>query len=117
MKQLLQAYGITISIIIMLSILVSLIFGTLFFFHITDTTITTIAVWLFGILMYFIAGILFGHYTNKKILIHILVISIIMLTMYFIFFPIESFSLIRIACKILAFAIATILMQNKKGFT
>lgn len=115
MKQMLQAYLISIFTIIILSLLVSLIIGTLFFFHITDTNITTISVWILGILLYAIAGFIFGHYTSRKILIHLLVFSTIFLLLYFILTPYNSFTFVRMLCKILAFTIGTISIQKKKG--
>ena len=115
MKQTLQAYLLSTLTILMLSILVSLIIGILFYFHITNTTFSNILLWLVGISIYFIAGLLFGHYLQKKILIHIFVIFIIIFTLYFIFIPLKTINLIRLLCKLFAFSFATILIQNKKG--
>ena len=116
MKQSLKAYLFSIIIIIMLALLVSLIMGTLFFFHITDTNLLTGFIWVFGILLYAVGGMLFGHYTSKKILIHLLIIMIIILSFYFILMPFDGFTFVRTLCKLLAFSITTIFIQNKKGF-
>ena len=115
MKPTLQAYLLSTITILMLSILVSLIIGTLFFFHITDTTFSNMIIWILGIGIYFLAGLVFGHYLQRKILIHLFVMLLIVLSIYFICIPITTFPFIRLLCKLLSFIIATILIQNKKG--
>ena len=116
MKPTLKAYLISTLTIVMLSILVSLILGTLFFFHITDTTFSTMMIWILGIVIYLIAGLLFGHYLQRKILIHIFIMIFLVFAIYFITTPIATFTLIRLFCKLLAFSIGTIFIQNKKGY-
>ena len=114
MKQMFQAYFLSSVMILLLSILVSLIIGALFFFHITDTHTTTMCIWVLSILLYLIGGSIFGYYIQSRILIHLFCIGLLLISLFFIFVKIQGFVILRIICKILAFSIGTIFIHEHK---
>ncbi|EFP62548.1 hypothetical protein HMPREF0983_00927 [Erysipelotrichaceae bacterium 3_1_53] len=66
MKSKLQTYVRSIAVLLALTLLFSLVFAALYYFHAVSTSVFHIANWVGGILAYGAGGVLLGIGVNKK---------------------------------------------------
>ena len=76
MKSKLQTYVRSIAVLLALTLLFSLVFAALYYFHAVSTSVFHIANWVGGILAYGAGGVLLGIGVNKKALFHALPVAV-----------------------------------------
>ncbi|MDD6467867.1 MAG: hypothetical protein PUF50_06760 [Erysipelotrichaceae bacterium] len=111
MKQTVQAYLLSLISILLLAILVSLIIGILFFFQLVSTPFIDILLWILGIVVFAIGGMIFGYYLQKRILIQALLLSTLIFITSLLFTPFQWLHFLYQICKWCAFIVGTILIQ------
>lgn len=77
MKSKLQTYVRSIAVLLALTLLFSLVFAALYYFHAVSTSVFHIANWIGGIIAYGAGGILLGLGVNKKALFHALPVAVV----------------------------------------
>lgn len=114
MKQTMQAYLLSLIGILLLAILVSLILGALFFFNLVSTPVVDILLWITGIFVFIIGGMIFGYYLQKRILIQAIILSTLIFLTSILFTPFQWAHFLYQLCKWFAFLAGTILVQATK---
>ena len=105
MKSKLQTYVRSIAVLLALTLLFSLVFAALYYFHAVSTSTFHILNWIGGIIAYGAGGALLGIGVNKKALFHALPVAAVF---YLLSLPalLENLSkaLVYVAAAVIAFS-------------
>lgn len=112
MKFKLQTYVRSVAVLLALTLLFSLVFAALYYFHAVSTSTFHIMNWIGGIIAYGVGGALLGIGVNKKALLHALPVAVVffllslLLSGFSLYALLENFSkaLVYIAAAVIAFS-------------
>lgn len=105
----------SLAILLALTLLFSLIFSALYFFHVISQNMFHILNWIFGAISFFIAGIVLGAGIVKKALLHAFVIVIILALLGL--FMMDSFAILAIVefvSKLFLYVCGSVFALNMK---
>lgn len=115
MKEKLLAITKSMAALCACTILFSLIFAALYYFHIVSQTTFHTLNWLFGALAYVFAGVLLGIEIKKKALLHALMLIVVIAVIGFI--CMDGYTVLNIAefcSKLLAYALGCMLITYQR---
>lgn len=105
----------SLSILLALTIVFSLIFSALYYFHVISQSFFHILNWIFGAISFAIAGILLGYGINKKALLHALCIACVLaIIAFFVMDEYTLMNMIEFTSKLLFYIGGCIVALNFK---
>ena len=110
MKFKLQTYVRSVAVLLALTLLFSLVFAALYYFHAVSTSTFHILNWIGGIIAYGAGGALLGIGVNKKALFHALAAAFYLLSLLLSGFSLPALlenlskALVYIAAAVIAFS-------------
>ena len=113
MKSKLHTYVRSIAVLLALTLLFSLVFAALYYFHAVSTSVFHIANWIGGILAYGAGGVLLGIGVNKKALFHALPVAVFFFVLSLVLSGFSLTVLLENASKALIYCIATLLAFSR----
>lgn len=105
----------SIGILFASTIIFSLVFAGLYYFHIISATFYHNLNWIFGALAYAVAGFFLGYNINKKALLHAFgIVAILGIVGYFLLPSTSIMLIIKLLSKLMVFLLGCILAVSKK---
>lgn len=116
MKDKLQTIVRSLAVLLALTIVFSLIFSALYYFHVISQSLFHILNWIFGALSFAFAGILLGYGINKKALLHAFVIALLLAIPGFVFMSDYSLmNILEFSSKLLLYIGGSVVALNLKS--
>lgn len=113
MNQKLRILLTSILIVYSITLLVSLIVGALYYFHLLSTSLFHITTWILGVCSYLLGGIYIGYNIQKKALFHAFINALFFLAMMLVFgFPTTLLSILELFSKLIAYVVASVVTKN-----
>ena len=103
------------SLLLILTLLLSLIFSILYYFHIISTTVFHIGNTIGGLIAYSISGVFLGLKTNKKALFHALPVILICFSVSFLISNFSWYGLLENIAKNVFFVVFCLITYAKSN--
>lgn len=116
MKEKFLCIAKSIALILALSIVFSLLFAALYYFHVISQNLFHILNWIFGCVAFFLAGVLLANGIKKKALLHAFAIVFGFAILGGFLLPsYELMSIVELASKLFAYVLGVFLVVNRKN--
>lgn len=113
MKDKLMCIGKSFALLLGLTLLFSLVFAALYYFHVISQTVFHTLNWIFGWIAFFFAGCILGFGIKKKALFHaFLCILIYGIVAFFFLTNHEVITIIEFISKLFAYLLGVVVVLN-----